>query len=394
MQAVILAAGKSTRTHPLTLTRPKPLLPVGGRPILQHNLEQLQGLVSEAIIVTGYREKMVRERFPDSFGKIKITYVNQERPNGTGSALKLCEPLLQDRFLVLMGDDVYSRQDIRKCLEHRYSVLAQEVGDPSQFGIFKLKGNRVKGFVEKPRNPDTNLTNTGLYVLDKTIFSHTLKKSPRGEYELVDYITFLAKSGKDLVCERVSGYWKPTPYPWSLLEANEAALKGARSRIEGKIERNVTVKGTLILGKGSIIKSGTYIECNAAIGENCVIGPNTVLRDRGAVSIGNNCKLINSEIVNSVIMDNTNVHRSYVGDSVIGEGCNLGAGTIIANLRHDSRTIKSRVKGKMVDTGRVKFGTVMGDGCRTGINTSIYPGRKLWPGASTRPGQIVQKDVK
>lgn len=394
MQAVILAAGKSTRTHPLTLTRPKPLLPVAGKPILQHNLEQLEGLVSEAIIVTGYREGMIRERFVDKFGKIKLTYVNQKEPNGTGSALKLCEGLLKDRFLVLMGDDLYSRKDIENCLRHRYSVLAQEVQDPSQFGIFRLKGNLVKGFEEKPRNPDSNLTNTGLYVLDREIFTHTLKKSPRGEYELVDYITFLAGSGKEVFCERVSGHWLPTPYPWNLLEANEEILKSSRGRIEGKVEKNVTIKGRLTLGKGSIIKSGSYIECNAVIGDNCVIGPNTVLRSRGSVSIGNSCKLIGSEVINSIIMDNTNIHRSYVGDSVIGENCNLGAGTVVANLRHDNQTVKTLVKGRKVDTGRRKFGTVMGDGCKTGVNTSVYPGRKFWPGATTRPGEVVKKDIQ
>ena len=86
-------------------------------------------------------------------------------------------------------------------------------------------------------------------------------------------------------------------------------------------------------------------------------------------------------------------HLSYVGDSVIGEGCNLGAGTIIANLRHDNANVKSAVKGKLIDTGRRKFGTVFGDNVHTGISTSIFPGRKLWPNTCTRPGQIVDKDI-
>ena len=93
-------------------------------------------------------------------------------------------------------------------------------------------------------------------------------------------------------------------------------------------------------------------------------------------------------------MDNTNIcHLSYVGDSVIGEGVNLGAGFIVANVRHDGGNILSSVKGKLVDTGLEKFGAVIGDGVKTGIHTSIYPGRKIWPTLTTGIGQIVKYDL-
>lgn len=87
-------------------------------------------------------------------------------------------------------------------------------------------------------------------------------------------------------------------------------------------------------------------------------------------------------------------HLSYCGDSVVGTGVNFGAGTITANFRHDGANHSSMLAGQLVDTGRRKFGAVIGDGVHTGIHTSIYPGRKIWPGVSTRPGDIVNKDLK
>jgi bifunctional UDP-N-acetylglucosamine pyrophosphorylase/glucosamine-1-phosphate N-acetyltransferase len=140
--------------------------------------------------------------------------------------------------------------------------------------------------------------------------------------------------------------------------------------------------------------SGTYIKGNVIIGENCLIGPNCYLR--GNTSIGNGCHIGQAvEIKNSIIMDNAKVpHLSYIGDSVIGKNSNLGAGTITANLKHDNENVRSVVKGKIVDTGRRKLGTIIADDVHTGINTTIYPGRKIWPGVSTLPGEIIDKDKK
>jgi bifunctional UDP-N-acetylglucosamine pyrophosphorylase/glucosamine-1-phosphate N-acetyltransferase len=130
------------------------------------------------------------------------------------------------------------------------------------------------------------------------------------------------------------------------------------------------------------------------IGENCTIGPNCFIRS--CTTIGNDSKVGNAvEIKNSIIGDNTSIgHLSYVGDSVIGDYVNLGAGTITANLRHDDKNISSPVKGDMVDSGRRKLGAIIGDNVHTGINTSIYPGRKIWPEKTTLPGEIVSKDVE
>ncbi|MFA4945869.1 MAG: DapH/DapD/GlmU-related protein [Lentisphaeria bacterium] len=183
-------------------------------------------------------------------------------------------------------------------------------------------------------------------------------------------------------------------YPWDLLRLNEL-LVGAlvADAIQGRVSPGVTVEGHLALGEGSRLLPGVFIEGNVVIGKNCKIGPNCYLR--GNTSIGDGCHVGNGvEIKNSILLAKASVgHLSYCGDSIIGEGCNWGAGTIVGNLRHDGANHRSQVGGALVDTGRRKFGTVMGDDVHTGIHTAIYPGRKFWPHASTRPGEIVSRDL-
>ena len=146
MQCVILAAGRSTRTHPLTVDRPKPLLRIANQTIIEHNLEQLQGLVDEVILVVGFKQEMLREFLGPSHKGMKISYVEQPEQLGSGHALMQVEAagLLKDRFIVMNGDDIFDRKDIEACIEHRYCVLAQKVDDPSKFGICAVEGELVK----------------------------------------------------------------------------------------------------------------------------------------------------------------------------------------------------------------------------------------------------------
>ncbi len=183
-------------------------------------------------------------------------------------------------------------------------------------------------------------------------------------------------------------------YPWDLLRANELYISSLTENvILGEVHPLAVIEGIVHIGPGTRILPGVFIEGNVVIGDNCKIGPNCYIR--GNTSIGDNCHIGQSvEIKNCLILSNTNVgHLSYTGDSVLGERVNLGAGTTTSNLRHDGKNHRSMVGGVLIDTGRRKFGTIIGDGVHTGINTSIYPGRKLWPNTTTRPGEIVQHDL-
>jgi UDP-N-acetylglucosamine diphosphorylase / glucose-1-phosphate thymidylyltransferase / UDP-N-acetylgalactosamine diphosphorylase / glucosamine-1-phosphate N-acetyltransferase / galactosamine-1-phosphate N-acetyltransferase len=412
MKAVLMCAGKSTRTYPLTLTRPKPLLKAANKTLLEHNLEQLSGLVDEAVIIIGFMGGRIKEKFGSSFSGIRLSYVEQKEQLGTAHALLQAEKhlsaasaanQLKGKFVVLMGDDLYSREDIERCIRHEYCILGKEVEDPRMFGVIVRERSqsdrgcgRLVGLVEKPAKPPSNLANTALYVLDEKIFPiiKGLKKSERGEYEVTDAIAELARK-ETVSVETVKGYWLPVGYPWSLLEANELLLKGKKSfRVEGAIESGATLKGNVEVGKGTIVRAGSYIEGPVVIGEGCTIGPNCHIKP--FTSIGDRCKICNgSDIESSIIMDGSRVpHLSFVGDSVIGENVNIAGGSVVANLRHDETHVKSMVNGQLVDTGRRKFGSAIGDGARLGAGTIIYPGRKIWPGKTTKPGEVVDKDIE
>ncbi len=184
-------------------------------------------------------------------------------------------------------------------------------------------------------------------------------------------------------------------FPWDLLAVNEKVVGAmVESEILGEVHPLAVIEGHVRLGKGSRILPGVFIEGNVVIGENCKIGPNCYIR--GNTSIGNNCHIGQSvEIKNCIILDGTNVgHLSYVGDSILGEKVNFGAGTTVSNLRHDGKNHRSMVGCGLVDTGRKKFGVIVGDGVHTGIGTMIYPGRKIWPGMSTLPGAVVERDLR
>ncbi|MEA2012686.1 MAG: DapH/DapD/GlmU-related protein [Verrucomicrobiota bacterium] len=184
-------------------------------------------------------------------------------------------------------------------------------------------------------------------------------------------------------------------YPWDLLKANKQILDSIeKNELSGSVAQNCTINGNIILGADSNLLPGVFIEGNIVIGKNCKIGPNCYLR--GGTSIGDNCHIGQAvEIKNSIIMQNSSIgHLSYVGDSVIGSNVNMGAGTITSNLRHDGKNHKSVVNEKLIETGRRKLGTILGDNVHTGIHCGFYPARKMWPGKATLPGEIVKKDIK
>lgn len=183
-------------------------------------------------------------------------------------------------------------------------------------------------------------------------------------------------------------------YPWSFIQINEVLVSELQAtQNDGEISPAAHIDGFISLGKGSRILPGVVIEGNAVIGENCKIGPNCYLR--GNTTIGDRCHIGQAvEIKNSIIGHDTSIgHLSYVGDSVIGSQVNFGAGTITSNLRHDGLNHRSTVRDVLVDTGRRKFGTVVGDRAHTGIHTAIYPGRKLGPNSQTLPNQSVTHDL-
>jgi len=396
MKAVIMAAGKSTRTYPLTLTRPKALLPVANKPVLQHQLEALEGLVDGVVVVVGYRHEMIRAAFGDAFDGLPIEYVVQAEQRGTGHAILQCESFVDGAFLAMNGDDLYDPVDLAALAGRENAALAKRVMDPRLYGIYEVdSSNRVIRLVEKPTELFSDLANIGVYRFTPAVFDalRGLAPSERGEIELTGAVQALAEQDGFHVVE-TRGYWLPIGYPWHLLDANEHVLASHLEPVrQGDVADGVTISGTVSIGHGSVIRPGVVIDGPVCIGDHCTVGPNCWLRP--GTTLGHNARVGQGcEIKNSILFEGAAVpHLSYVGDSILGANVNFGCGTVVANLRHDGKNVKSLVQGKAVDTGRRKFGAVIGDDVHTGINTSIFPGRKIWPGQSTLPGQQVQRDI-
>lgn len=406
MKGVLLTAGEGTRMRPLTLTRPKTMLGVGGKPILQYNLEALRDAnVTDIIMVVGYKKEVIMDYFGDGslFG-VNITYVIQEERLGTAHAINYVRDEIESAFIVLNGDIIVDSILIRKLVakfeanDNAASVLTlTEVEDPSAFGVVEIESDRIKNIIEKPapQEAPSNLINAGIYLFDKTIFDAIARteKSERGEFEITDSLKIQMNEDKIVLGLKSDSKWIDIGRPWELLNINEYFINEMEEKIEGEIEEGATIHGPIFLGKGSIIRSGTYIFGPIYIGENSDIGPNSYLRK--FTYIGNNVNVGNAvEIKNSIIMDGTNVnHLSYVGDSVIGYNCNIAAGTNIANLRFDNQNVKMNIKGEICDCGGRKLGSIFGDNVKTGINSSFNPGVKVGINSAIGSGTIIYKDI-
>ncbi|WP_234041677.1 DapH/DapD/GlmU-related protein [Persicirhabdus sediminis] len=183
-------------------------------------------------------------------------------------------------------------------------------------------------------------------------------------------------------------------YAWDFLQLNEEVLDVmGLSDIRGEISQLAEVRGNLYLGNGSVVQPGCFIEGNVVIGENCVIGPNAYIH--GNTSIADNCHIGHGvEVSNSVFYEHVTVgHNVYVGDSIVGNHALLGAGTVLSNKRHDGRNQRALIRGELIDTGRQELGAIIGDGVRTGVNTTVFPGRKIGNGRTTRPGALIEHDM-
>lgn len=403
MQAILLAAGKGTRMWPLATRTPKPLLPVAGRSLLWRMMDALAAAgASDCVVVVHHGAEQVTAAASAWRGAMKVRCVPQGEPRGTGHAVAAAAPHVTQDCLLAMADGLVDPATLAALAEAGgFVVAAQEVADPSRYGALHVAGDKVTGIQEKAAVAASKLVNTGFYrvPLAAVRACADLKPSPRGELEFTDVLGAWAKDGK--VHWIPAQGWRDVGTPWDLLAAHEATLgpwmdfllDGDNVGGTGTIEDGVHVRGRLYVEAGAIVKAGTYIEGDCFVGPGTRVGPHSYLR--GPVALGANCHIgAATELKNTILLDGAHTpHLNYLGDSVVGEGCNLGAGTVVANLRHDDANVLVKgkgVKGVKVDTGRRKFGAIVGDGAKTGVNCSLNPGTLLGPGVLVPAGATVK----
>ena len=333
MKGIILHGGHGTRLRPLTHTGPKQLLPIGNKPMSEYCLDKIKetGISEIAIIIGGIGSNKVKEYYGDGekFG-VKISYIEQESPKGIAHAINLCQEFIgNEKFLVFLGDNIIKKSLVEYAKDFESgnseaSILLCEVNNPSQFGIAEISGEKIINIIEKPKNPPSNLAVTGIYFLTPIIFEiiKNLNPSWRNELEITDALDTLLKQNKKITYYKVTDYWKDTGTPEDILHANQLLLEDMKSNNEGTIEENADTTGTIIIGENSVIKKNTKLIGPVIIGKNCIIdngaqvGPN--------ISLGNNSKISQCYIKNSIIMENTEIDcKENIQNSIIASNSKI-----------------------------------------------------------------------
>jgi len=409
MKAVIIAAGKGKRLSPITSTTPKPMIPIGGKPLLEHSILSLREVgITEILIIVGYREDIIKDYFGDGLNKfnVKIDYISQIEHLGTAHAVGFAKDFVgEDNFLLMYGDlltdpKVFEEIIISYKKDQTEGLISLfEVSHPQEYGIISLdSAGFVESITEKPSSDLElgNLANAGIFIFNPLIFKAVEKTEPsvRKELEFTDSMRILIND----LNGKIKGYvikdlfWSDIGLPWHLLDANKFLLNNIKQDIKGKVEENVQIVGDVIIGKNTLVRSGSYIIGPCYIGENSLIGPNAFIRP--FTSIGDDCHVGMSEIKNSLIFSNTSIpHFNYIGDSIICENVNLGAGTKISNLRFDNDNIKMKINEKLIDSGRRKLGAIIGPNSQTGINSSVMCGKKIGEGSVIGAHTMVNEDI-
>ncbi|MDO8727598.1 MAG: sugar phosphate nucleotidyltransferase [Candidatus Methanoperedens sp.] len=395
MKAIILAAGEGLRCRPLTLTRSKVMLPVANKPILEYIISALaQNNIKDIILVVGYKKEPIMDYFGNGkeFG-VSISYVEQSAQLGTAHAIKLAEPMIDEKFLVLNGDNLIDANTISDLL----SITSSEVAlltvireQTTGYGVVLQDKGRITRIIEKPREKISHLVNTGIYMFSPLIFKEIDQTpiSETGEFAITDTIQRIIESGSSVKQVTSRSTWIDAVHSWDLLKANAILLdKYEGMEVAGIIENGAVIVGNVAVGENSIIRSGSYIVGPVVIGKNCDIGPNATIMP--STAIGDNCRISSfTEVGNSIIMYDVRIGTgSYISNSIIGAHNIIGAHF----ATEVGRNLKIEMKGILHHAD--ELGTLIGDSNNIGVGVMVRAGKSIATGCSVDSGVKVYRDI-
>ncbi|UCE38376.1 MAG: NTP transferase domain-containing protein [Thermoplasmata archaeon] len=329
MKAVILAAGEGTRLRPFTVSKPKVMIPIANRPIIEYCVEALsQNGIKDIVIVVGYKKESIMSHFEDGkkFG-VDIKYALQPKPLGTAHALLQAESEIDCDFLVLPGDNLIDPKEVSNLIESESpnSLLIAESEIPSKYGVIFLEKETVAKIVEKPTEMLSNLISTGIYRFTPAIFDAIKAVGEKGDQDLTAVVQHMIEKGDTISGIRGIGKWMDAVYPWDILHVNGMAVTDAKMGIAGNIEEGAQLKGQVFIGEESTVRSGAYIVGPVVIGKGCDIGPNVCIYP--STSIGDNVFIQPFSLIrHSVLMNDVQVgSSSMISNSVIGDGVHIGS---------------------------------------------------------------------
>lgn len=381
--AVILAAGEGRRLEPLTNRRPKPMVSVANRPLLEHVIETVAAAgIDRIALVVGYKQERIRNHFGDGDEwDLTIEYVEQSTQLGTGHAVLQAESIVDDPFIVVNGDrivDIEAISAVRNRLHDGATPLitVTAVEHPREYGVVQTDGDRVTNIDEKPEGPvDTNRINAGVYGFSPAIFDAIRATQTTGELAITATLNELAAEDK-VTSLSYDGRWLDVSHLWDVLTVNAALIQdhnrepaesGQQIGKTATVGDDVVLAGNVRIGPNATLSGATAIGSNVTIGANtvvensvvfpdAVIGPGVVVRDAivaGNARIGPNVTIVGGP---STVVVGDVVHRDVTLGGVVGDNTSIGGGATLTNgavVGDDVRATAGVVIDDRVESGAV-----------------------------------------
>lgn len=407
MQVVILAAGESSRFYPFNDLH-KSMVKIMGRTILEHTIMSIKKSGIKNVIIVVANDDKVENLVGD--GKklgLNIKYVIQRKPTGMGDALLSAEKHLEPDFFLLHAHhvDFHKFKDLlqdKKIDSSDIVLLTKKITDPlllRKMGVLKIAGAKVIDVVEKPApgTEPSNLGIIGIYLLNKS-FVENLKELPKEHYNLEKSISLYAKKA-DIRFAVTDIDNVSLKYPWEILRFKDYLFVDLKKYIasSASIASSAQISGEVYIDEGAKVMENATIKGPCYLGKNTYVGNNSVVRQ--GVDLEENSVIgANMEFKNTLMMENSKVHSGFIGDSVIGKNCRIGAGFNTANVRLDRAKVKTTIKNEKIDTGLKSLGVMIGGNTRIGIKSSSMPGiiigRCVTIGSNTSVAKNVADDTK
>jgi NDP-sugar pyrophosphorylase family protein len=379
-----------------------------GKPLIWYTIQNLKKAgIKEIIIVQGEKKDVEEELKNYKFPNLKIKYLIQKEPKGMGNALWQARNLVKGPFFVLIAEEGIDCEKIIKVLwsksknsKAKVVLTGQKTENPQLFGIVKLKGDKVIKIVEKPKKgkEPSNIKVVGIYLLEPRFFE-IYEKIKKHMYDFEDTLSeYMRKYEVKLALIEKTEKEAPffLKYPWHLFNLRKYLFDNfLENKIEksAKISKNVIIEGKVFIEKNARILEGAIVKGPCYIGDGCLVGNNSLVRDytdlEENVVIGAFC-----EVARSIFQKGATTHSGYFGDSIVGEGTKIGAGTITSNVRLDRGEIFSEVKGEKINTGLKSFGAVIGKNSFIGTKVNIMPGKFIGSNCQIGPNSIVFENIE
>ena len=404
MKLVFLCGGVGKRMFPLL--EDKLLLKFLGKPLLEHQIERAREAGLSRFVVVANPQNMEKVgQISKGISGVEIELALQEKPLGIANALESAEHLLEGEVMVVNPNDVFDSSAYTRLIQERKKssalsyLLGYEVKEHFPGGYLVVsKGNELKQIVEKPRRGEepSNLVNILVHLhtdvrklLECTGNVQTTKDDV---YECA--LDNIVREGRKIKVVPYDNFWTAIKYPWHIFPVVRHFLDRSKAEISpsAHISSRATIEGKVVIGDNVRVLENAVIRGPVYIGANSIIGNNALVREYS--HIGADCVVgYSTEVKSSYISDGCWFHSSYIGDSIIAEGCSFGAGTVLANFRFDEKNISVKIGDEVIDTGLDKLGAIVGSNSKTGINASVMPGMRIGPNSFVGSHVCLMRDL-